>query len=87
MKTRCLSNRYYVYTFSLKKVEQKIKTKAKRSKEIYKTIYDDIKGIGKKRKEMLLSLYPTKEALSQATIEELKQIVPLEIACRLKEIK
>ena len=61
--------------------------KAKRSKEIYKTIYDDIKGIGKKRKEMLLSLYPTKEALSQATIEELKQIVPLEIACRLKEIK
>ena len=61
--------------------------KAKRSKEIYKTIYDDIKGIGKKRKEMLLSLYPTKEALSQATIEELKQIVPFEIACRLKEIK
>ncbi|MDY5937667.1 MAG: excinuclease ABC subunit UvrC [Bacilli bacterium] len=61
--------------------------KAKRSKEIYKTIYDDIKGIGKKRKEMLLSLYPTKEALSQATIEELKQIVPLDIACRLKEIK
>ena len=61
--------------------------KAKRSKEIYKTIYDDIKGIGKKRKEMLLSLYPTKEAISQATIEELKQIVPLEIACRLKEIK
>lgn len=61
--------------------------KAKRSKEIYKTIYDDIKGIGKKRKEMLLSLYPTKEALSQASIEELKQIVPLEIACRLKEIK
>ena len=61
--------------------------KAKRSKEIYKTIYDDIKGIGKKRKEMLLSLYPTKEALSQATIEELRQIVPLEIACRLKEIK
>ena len=61
--------------------------KAKRSKEIYKTIYDDIKGIGKKRKEMLHSLYPTKEALSQATIEELKQIVPLEIACRLKEIK
>lgn len=48
----------------------------KRSKELYKTIYDNIPGIGKKRKYMLLEAYPTVDSLKDATVEELSQFIP-----------
>ena len=50
--------------------------RSKREKSTYKTIYDDIKGIGEKRKLKLLELYPTIESLNSASEEELLQIIP-----------
>lgn len=52
--------------------------RGKREKALYKTIYDDIDGVGEKRKQKLLSSYPTYESLEGVTLEELLQIVPLE---------
>lgn len=52
----------------------------KREKSFFETIYDDIPGIGKKRRIQLLSAYPTLDSLKSVTLEELKQIVPEESA-------
>lgn len=49
--------------------------RSKRSASLYKTIYDDIEGIGEKRKNKLLELYPTLESLNGVKIAELKTIV------------
>ena len=54
--------------------------KGKRAKAVFKTIYDDIQGVGKKRKEKLLDLYPTMESLEGVTKHELLQLVPEEAA-------
>lgn len=52
----------------------------KREKSFFETIYDDIPGIGKKRRVQLLSAYPTLDSLKSVTLEELKQIIPEESA-------
>lgn len=52
----------------------------KREKSFFETIYDDIPGIGKKRRIQLLSAYPTLDSLKSVTLEELKQIIPKESA-------
>lgn len=52
----------------------------KREKSFFETIYDDIPGIGKKRRIQLLSTYPTLDSLKSVTLEELKQIIPEESA-------
>ena len=52
----------------------------KREKSFLETIYDDIPGIGKKRRIQLLSAYPTLDSLKSVTLEELKQIIPEESA-------
>ena len=54
--------------------------RGKREKSTFKTIYDDIDKIGKKRKEKLLEIYPTMDSLASVTIDELSQIVPLDSA-------
>lgn len=54
--------------------------KHKREKSFFETIYDDIPGIGKKRRIQLLSAYPTLDSLKSVTLEELKQIIPEESA-------
>ena len=54
--------------------------RGKRAKAVFKTIYDDIKGIGEKRKQKLLDIYPTMESLEGIKIEELSQLVPEEAA-------
>ena len=59
--------------------------KDKRSKGVTHTLFDDIKGIGKKRKEMLMKAYPSLDSLNKATVEELSQIVPQDIALKIKE--
>ncbi len=51
-----------------------------RSKSMGKSIFDDIKGIGEKRKESLRKHYPTREALEKASLDELKQLLPSEVA-------
>lgn len=50
--------------------------RGKREKSVYRTIYDDVKDVGEKRKKKLLDLYPTVEALQGVTAQELMQIVP-----------
>lgn len=52
----------------------------KREKSFFETIYDDIPGIGKKRRIQLLSAYPTLDSLKSVTLEEVKQIIPEESA-------
>lgn len=52
----------------------------KREKSFFETIYDEIPGIGKKRRIQLLSAYPTLDSLKSVTLEELKQIIPEESA-------
>ena len=59
--------------------------KDKRGKGLTQTIYDDIKGIGKKRKEMLLKAFPSLDSIKKASLEELIQIVPKDIALEIKE--
>lgn len=59
--------------------------RARKSKDFYQTIYDDIEGIGKKRKAMLIDAYPTIDSIKDASIEELEQLIPKQAALLLKE--
>ena len=52
----------------------------KRGSGLTSSFLDQIKGLGKKRLEALLKSYPTKEDLEKASLEELKTIVPENIA-------
>lgn len=52
----------------------------KREKKIGISIFDDIKGIGQKRKELLLKAYPSLDSLKSASKEELKALVSDSIA-------
>ena len=52
----------------------------KRSKALFKNIYDEISGLGTKRKEKLLELYPTIDSLVNVSEYELSQIVSIDIA-------
>ena len=54
--------------------------KEKRNKAMTTSILDNIKGLGAKRKELLMKAYPDINLLKQATIEELNQILPYEVA-------
>ncbi len=54
-----------------------------REKSAFKTIYDDIEGIGPKRKRTLLELYPTIDSLKGITKDELEQVVPAEVAKKI----
>lgn len=46
----------------------------KRAKSLFTTFFDDIPGVGQKRKERLLLAYPSMESLKNASKEELMQI-------------
>lgn len=63
----------------------------KRNKGMFKSIFDDIKGIGEKRKETILRSFPTLDDLKSAKIEELEELLPKKEAellfNKLKEIK
>jgi len=58
----------------------------KREKELYHTIYDDIPGVGKKRKSMLLEAYPTVDSLKDTSVEELCQLIPKSAAIQILDI-
>ena len=51
-----------------------------RSKSMTNSLFDNIKGIGPKRRELLRKHYPTLESIQSATLEELSQILPEELA-------
>lgn len=54
--------------------------KQKRNKAMTVSLFDDVKGLGSKRKEVLMKSYPDINVLKQASIEELSQILPKEVA-------
>lgn len=55
----------------------------KRSKAMTISIFDEIKGLGNKRRENLIKLYPDINKLKEASIDELSQILPKEVAITL----
>ncbi len=61
--------------------------KKERSKMMIKSIFDDVKGLGNKRKETLRKHYPTLEAFKRASYEELCQLFPNSVAKELMRIK
>jgi len=56
-----------------------------RSKAMNSSLFDNIPGIGEKRKEQLRKHYPTIDSFQNATLEELKQLLPDEVAESLFE--
>lgn len=57
----------------------------KRNKAMTVSIFDGIKGLGSKRRELLSRFYPDINSLKEATAEELSQIIPKEVAAQLVE--
>ncbi len=55
----------------------------KRNKKMTVSILDDIKGLGSRRVQMIKKAYPDIVELKNASIEELAQIIPLEVATAL----
>lgn len=60
--------------------------RSRRGKKMTSSIFEGIKGIGRKREAILRERYPTMDSLRSASVEELSQIVPREVAERLKEM-
>lgn len=56
-----------------------------RSKGAITSVLDNIEGIGEKRKKELLKKYRTITKMKEATLDELKTIIPESIAINLKE--
>ena len=56
-----------------------------RSKGALSSLLDDIPGIGEKRKKMLLKKYSSMNKMKEASIDELKEILPDDIAYNLHE--
>ena len=59
--------------------------KNKRSKSLTSSILDSIEGLGKKRQEDLIRAYGTISEIAKATLEELSQYVPYNVAINIKE--
>ena len=55
----------------------------KRNKKMTSSILDDIKGLGSRRIQMIKKAYPDIVDLRNATIEELAQIIPIDVAKEL----
>ncbi len=56
-----------------------------RSKAQIASVLDDIKGLGDQRKKLLKSHFKTIKAIKEATIEELGQVVPKDVANNIYE--
>ena len=54
--------------------------KEKRNKAMTVSIFDEVKGLGSKRRELLQHFYPDINSLKEASVEELSQILPKEVA-------
>ena len=54
-----------------------------RSKTMRTSILDGVKGLGAKRRELLNKAYPDISLLKEATVEELSQLLPKEVAIEL----
>lgn len=58
---------------------------SKRNKGMSKSILDDVKGLGAKRKEIISHAYPDINVLKQTSINELAQLIPEDVARALYE--
>ena len=54
-----------------------------RNKKMKSSLLDDIKGLGDKRKELINKAYPDINLLKEATVEELSQLLPKDVAKEL----
>ena len=54
-----------------------------RNKSMKTSILDGIKGLGAKRRELINRAYPDINLLKEATVEELSQLLPKEVAIAL----
>lgn len=52
----------------------------KRNKAMTVSIFDEVKGLGAKRRELINKLYPDINKLKEASIQELEQILPSDVA-------
>ena len=59
--------------------------KNKRNKSLTTSILDSIEGLGKKRREILLRTFSTIGEIANATVEELSQYVPYQVALNIVE--
>ncbi len=59
---------------------RKLRTKAQT-----KSILDEIEGVGAKRKKQLMTKFKSFKRIKEATIEELNEVVPLDVAKRIQE--
>ena len=59
--------------------------RAQRRKAIYTSVLDGIKGLGKKRKMILLNTYKSIDVLKTVSFDELSQLIPKEVAKALLE--
>ena len=57
--------------------------KEKRNKAMTVSLLDDVRGLGNKRKELIQRLYPDINELKNATLEDLNQILPEDVATEL----
>ena len=57
--------------------------KEKRNKAMTVSIFDEINGLGQKRRELITKFYPDINSLKEATVEELSQILPKDVATSL----
>jgi len=57
--------------------------KNKRNKAMTISLFDNVKGLGRKRQEILLNHYQDLSLLKEASLEELSQILPLNVASEL----
>lgn len=57
----------------------------KRSKSLTISILDSISGLGKKRQQELIKTYGTISEIAKASVEELSQYVPYNVAINIKE--
>lgn len=58
----------------------------KRKKSLTSSILDEVKGLGAKRKETLLKAFPSTLDLKNASVEEISQYVPLNVAKEIKKV-
>ena len=56
-----------------------------RSKGALSTVLDNIEGIGEVRKKRLLKKYKTISKMKEASLEELEEILPKEVAVTFKD--
>lgn len=57
-----------------------------RSKSLFQSILDDVEGIGPKRKKELLKKFGSVKQLKEATVEQLTEVLPKEVANNLYEV-